>query len=240
MDWFFIDKIETEALLTGEDAHHITKSLRMSVGEAITLCDKEGKEHLCRIERISTEGVFVRVISSAECENEPTVNITLFASLTKGDKMEHVIQKAVELGIFCIVPTLTARCISRPDEKAASKKLLRYRKIAEQAAMQSRRGIIPEIKPFTDLREASQSMGGFDKALLFYEGGGKPMKDLIFPSDKSIAMFTGPEGGFEEREVELLTLHGAVTATLGKRILRAETAPLAALSAIMFHTGNLE
>ena len=240
MDWFFAENVGQTHLITGEDAVHITKSLRMSVGEVITLCDSNKTEHLCKIERISPEGVQVKVITESECMNEPTVEVTLFAALTKGDKMETVIQKAVELGVHAVVPVLTDRCISRPDAKAAVKKQQRYQKIASQAAMQSRRGIIPEIREFIDLKKAAEMLTDFEKSILFYEGGGKPVREMIAPSDKKIAVFTGCEGGFEESEAELLTNHGAVTATLGKRILRAETAPLTALSIIMFHTGNLE
>ncbi len=240
MDWFFIDQISEEFLITGENAVHITKSLRMSVGEVITLCDSSKTEHLCKIIRITPEGVLVQEVSAAECQNEPSVAVTLYAALTKGDKMEHVIQKAVELGVHRIVPTLTDRCISRPDGKAAEKKRQRYQKIAEQAAMQSRRAIIPEVTELTELKKAADSLSDFDTVILFYEGGGLPLKELIVPTIQTLAIFTGPEGGYEEREVSLLQSHGARTATLGKRILRAETAPLAALSAIMFHTGNFD
>lgn len=241
MDWFFTETVIGQThLITGEDAVHITKSLRMSVGEVLTLCDSHQTEHLCQIERITPDGVQVRVVSENECLNEPTVEVTLFAALTKGDKMETVIQKSVEIGVTTIVPVLTDRCVSRPDSKSSSKKQQRYQKIASQAAMQSRRAIIPKIGDFTDLKNVVSELADFDKIILFYEGGGQPLKELILSSDKKIAVFTGPEGGFEEREVALLTAHGAKTATLGKRILRAETAPLVALSAIMFHTGNLE
>ena len=197
-------------------------------------------EHLCRIEKISPEGVLVQVVSAAECLHEPTIDITLMAALTKGDKMEHVIQKSVELGVHRIVPVLTARCISRPDPKAAEKKRIRFQKIAEQAAMQSQRAIIPAVEDFTDLKTAALSLSSFEKSILFYEGGGAPLRSLLPESCRSLAIFTGPEGGFEESEVRLLTAHGAALATLGPRILRAETAPLAALSAILFHTRNLE
>lgn len=240
MDWFFAESVGQTHLITGEDAVHITKSLRMSVGEVITLCDSNKMEHLCKIERISADGVLVRVVTESECMNEPTVEVTLFAALTKGDKMETVIQKAVELGVHAVVPVLTDRCISRPDSRSAAKKQQRYQKISSQAAMQSRRAIIPEVHELIDLKKAAGMLNDFDKSILFYEGGGKPVRDIITPSDKKIAVFTGSEGGFEESEVELLTNHGAVTATLGKRILRAETAPTAVLSIIMFHTGNLE
>lgn len=240
MDWFFAENIGETHLITGEDAVHITKSLRMSVGEIITLCDSNKTEHLCKIERINSDGVLVRTVSEKECDNEPNVEITLFSALTKGDKMETVIQKSVEIGVHNIVPVLTDRCVSRPDSKSAEKKIQRYQKIASQAAMQSRRAIIPQVSSLTELKKLPEILKDFDKAILFYEGGGETLKSIITENDKKIAVFTGPEGGFEEREVKLLTDRGAVCATLGKRILRAETAPLVALSAIMFHTGNLE
>ena len=243
MDWFFTDspgEPGDKILITGEDAVHITKSLRMSVGEVITLCDKNGSEKLCSIERINSEGVLVQVTTKEQCDHEPDIELTLFFALTKGDKPETVIQKCIELGVTEIVPVLTDRCVSRPDAKAAARKLARYQKIALQAAMQSRRGIIPQVRPMISLKEAAKDLAGYDKAILFYEGGGQPLRSIIGADDKKLAVFIGPEGGFEEREVELLTESGAVTATLGKRILRAETAPIAAAAAIMFHTGNLE
>ncbi len=243
LDWFFTESsgaVGDKLLITGEDAKHITKSLRMAVGESLTLCDNQGFEHLCRIDRISPDGVSVTVVTKEECTHEPDVKLTLYFALTKGDKPEIVIQKAVELGAAVIVPVLTERCISRPDRKGAENKLQRYRKIAYQAAMQSRRGIIPEVRPLTELKSVKSELSEYDKAILFYEGGGEPLRKLIGENDKSIAVFIGPEGGFEESETEKLQSAGALTATLGKRILRAETAPLAAITAIMLLTGNLE
>ncbi len=240
MDWFFVDKIQGEHIITGEDALHITKSLRKSVGEAVTLCDKSGVEHLCIIDSINDEGVFVHEVTKSECQNEPSVDVTLFAALTKGDKLEAVVRKSVELGVSSIVPVLTSRCVSRPDGKSAVKKQTRYQKIALQAAMQSRRAIVPNVSRITDLDSAAKRLGEFDLSILFFEGGGRSLREILKTPAKKIAIFTGPEGGFEESEVGLLAESGAVVATLGKRILRAETAPLAALTAIMLQTGNLE
>lgn len=240
MDWFFVENVTPTCLITGEDAHHIAKALRKSVGELLTLCDKDKVQHLCRIEKISPEGVLVQVVSASECLHEPSIEVTLIAALTKGDKMEQVIQKSVELGVHRIVPVLTDRCISRPDPKAAAKKHQRYQKIAEQAAMQSQRAIIPSVSEVIDLKEAANTLSSFEKRILFYEGGGAPLRSVISENCRSLAIFTGPEGGFEESEVQLLVSHGAVPTTLGPRILRAETAPLAALAAIFFHTHNME
>ncbi len=243
MDWFFSENIGDVGslhLITGEDAVHITKSLRMAVGEVLTLCDNNKNEHLCKIERINNDGVLVRVAAKEECQHEPNIEVTLYFAMTKGDKPENVIQKSVELGVHRIVPVVTERCISRPDKKSADKKQQRYQKIAVQAAMQSRRGIIPQVANIMELSAAVKEFSQADKTIVFYEGGGKTLKSILNGSEKKIAIFIGPEGGLAEDEVGLMQENGAVTATLGKRILRAETAPIAALAAIMFHTGNLD
>ena len=124
MDWFFTEHAGNAGdthIITGEDAVHITKSLRMSVGEIITLCDKQRNEHLCRIEKIDRDTVTVRIVTKEECSHEPSINLTLYFALTKGDKPETVIQKCIELGVTEIVPVLTDRCVSRPDAKSAEK-----------------------------------------------------------------------------------------------------------------------
>ena len=153
--------------------------------------------------------------------------------------MEDIIQKCVELGIFSITPVLTKRSISRPDEKQAAKKQQRYAKIALEAAQQSGRGIVPEIKMMTDFKKAVSECEA-DLIIIFYEGGGESLKSLINKDIKSIAIFIGPEGGFEKEEVDAVIKKGGINATLGKRILRTQTAPVAALSAIMLLTDNLE
>lgn len=240
MAWFFTDENFTDKyIITGEDAQHIRKSLRMKAGEELTLISPDGYEHLCAIENLN-EGVEVKELSSKPCEQEPSVKVTLYQGLTKGDKMDFIVQKAVELGVTEIVPTLTDRSISRPDEKAISKKCERWQKIASGAASQSRRGIIPQVKPMLTLKEAAQRANGDDVSIVFYEGGGESISSLLKHSPKTISIFIGSEGGFEESEIEYLVKSGTVNATLGKRILRAETAPLAALSAIMFFTNNME
>lgn len=240
MAWFFADEnIKDAYTITGEDAGHIKKSLRMKEGETLTLVSPDGTEHLCAIEGFG-EGVEVKVISSKKCEQEPSVSVTLYQGLTKGDKMDFIVQKAVELGAAEIVPTLTDRCISRPDEKSMKKKCERWQKIALGAAQQSRRGIVPEVKHLLTLKEAAEKAKESDVSIVFYEGGGESIASILKDKPKSVSIFIGSEGGFEESEIGLLNSAGVATATLGKRILRAETAPLAALTAIMFFTNNLE
>ncbi len=242
MAWFFADTdITTEYYtLSGEDAAHISRSLRMKVGESLTLCTPDGRRHECEIAEITRDEVTVKVIGSTVCEQEPTLRVSLYIALMKGDKIDDVIQKAVELGVTDITPFLSARCISRPDEKSLVKKLSRWQKIADNAASQSRRGIIPRVNPCIDISDIPRAAADCEKAVVFYECGGEKLRDIIPPSTRSIALITGAEGGFEEAEIEMLKASGVEVATLGKRILRAQTAPIAALCAAMLLTGNLE
>lgn len=242
MAWFFADTVITTEnyTLTGEDASHIARSLRMKIGESLTLCTPDGRRHECEITEITRDEVTVRIIESTVCEQEPTVRISLFIALMKGDKIDDVIQKAVELGVHDITPFLSARCISRPDEKSLAKKQQRWQKIADNAASQSRRGILPRVNPCIDIADIPQAAKACERSVVFYECGGEPLKTLIEPTAGSLALITGAEGGFEEAEIELLKEAGIRVATLGKRILRAQTAPIAAISAAMLLTENLE
>ena len=154
--------------------------------------------------------------------------------------MDAIVQKAVELGATEIVPVYMRRCVSRPDEKSAAKKAARWQKIADEAAKQSGRGTLPQVLPPIGFSKAAQRAAENGPVLLFYEGGGKPLSGVVSSDWKSVSFFIGPEGGVDETEVQMLTENGACMATLGPRILRTETAPLAALTAIMLLTGNLE
>ncbi|HHZ06661.1 MAG TPA: 16S rRNA (uracil(1498)-N(3))-methyltransferase [Clostridiales bacterium] len=241
MAWFFTDRISGDFhTLEGETANHIEKSLRMKVGEALTLCDCNKMQYNCVIEGISPKCVTVRVLQRFPCENEPTVTVTLYQAIPKGDKMDTIVQKAVELGVTEIVPVLSARCVSRPDEKSIKKKILRWQKIALQAAQQSRRGIVPIVKPMLSFNNAVSNSKKNECTIVFYECGGQPIGKVVPPKCRSLSMFIGSEGGFEEVEINQITSNGGKTATLGKRILRAETAPLAALSVIMYVTQNFD
>ena len=171
--------------------------------------------------------------------SEPTCKVTIYQGVPKSTKLEDIVQKCVELGVYSIVPTLTQRCVSRPDQKSAAKKNQRYQKIALEAAQQSGRGIIPEIVPMKTLAQAITEDES-DVKIVFYEGGGEKLADIVKPDTESVSVFIGPEGGFEQEEVEQIEASGGVRATLGKRILRTQTAPVAALTAIMLLTGNLE
>lgn len=243
MAWFFTDNVSAPThIITGEDASHIIKSLRMNAGEELTICDRESIQHDCVIKSVQSGAVEVEVRDSYPCKNEPSAHVTLYQALAKGDKMDFIIQKSVELGVTEIVPVLTARCVSRPDDKSMKKKLERWNKIALQAAMQSRRGIIPKVMPLMTLSQAAKR-AGTATSLVCYELGGKPLGDLIKRNSDGlfddISLFIGSEGGFERSEVDEIISCGGSAATLGNRILRAETAPLASLSVIMYLTGSL-
>ena len=240
MQKLFVENISDEKIiLDGESARHIAESLRMRVGDVICVTDGGGEDYGCQIEEITKDEVVLKVCYKQACESEPTCKVTIYQGVPKSTKLEDIIQKCVELGVTEIVPTLTKRCVSRPDDKSAGKKNVRYQKIALEAAQQSGRGIVPKIENMKTLKQALAE----DKSevkIVFFEGGGKKLTDIIDKNTKSVSIFIGPEGGFEEAEVEQIESAGGVRATLGKRILRTQTAPVAGLTAIMLLTGNLE
>ncbi|WP_448921539.1 16S rRNA (uracil(1498)-N(3))-methyltransferase [Eubacterium sp.] len=240
MQKLFVENISDEKIiLDGESARHIAKSLRMRVGDVICVTDGSGEDYGCQIEEITKDEVVLKVCYKQACESEPTCKVTIYQGVPKSTKLEDIIQKSVELGVTEIVPTLTKRCVSRPDDKSAGKKNVRYQKIALEAAQQSGRGIVPKIENMKTLKQALAEDESEVK-IVFFEGGGKKLTDIIDKNTKSVSIFIGPEGGFEEAEVEQIESAGGVRATLGKRILRTQTAPVAGLTAIMLLTGNLE
>lgn len=240
MQKIFIDFIpDTMVTLDEEQSRHIAKSLRMKKGDMLTLSCGDGNDYGCIIDCIMNGRVSLSVCYKQANNSEPDVNVHLYQGVSKGDKLEDVIQKCTELGITSVTPVLTARSVSRPDEKSAGKKHDRYQKIALEAAQQSGRGIVPEICPMEKLKDAVIKDNS-ELKILFYEGGGEPLKRIIKKGIKSVSIYIGPEGGFEKAEVELIKTNGGITATLGKRILRTQTAPVAALTSIMLLTDNLE
>lgn len=242
MAWFFTnEELSTDNyIIQGKDAEHISKSLRMKKGEEITLVTPNKIRHDCVIESCEGSAVIVKVVETKPCENEPQVEVTLYQALPKGDKMEYIIQKSVELGVTKIVPVISERCISRPQPKALEKKQIRWQKIAKEAAQQSRRGIVPVVEKTVSFKNACELSKANDRNIIFYECGGESVKTLIKDNPRTIGIFIGSEGGFEKGEVNKVMENGGGVGTLGKRILRAETAPLAALSVIMYETGNFD
>jgi len=226
------------ARITGGDVNHIKNVLRMHPGEEIMILDGSGMEYRCEIETISDE-VLAKVLEAKKTEAELSVRLLLFQGLPKKDKMELIIQKAVELGVCEIIPVLTKRTVVKlEDKKKEQKKLERWQAIAEAAAKQSGRGIIPKVCEVVKFAEAVKQAATLDEALIPYElaEGMDEARERIrgLHSKKTIGIFIGPEGGFEEEEIALAANAGIHPITLGKRILRTETAGLCILSVIMF------
>lgn len=239
--FFTQDITQTEGCITGEDAKHIAKVLRMKVGDGLTVCDTKGYDYACMIEEIGAGEVRLKVLSVAPSQTEPSVQVHLYQAMPKADKLETIVQKAVELGAASITPVMTRRCVSRPDAKSMDKKLVRYNRIALEAAKQCGRGMVPPVRPLLELPQALEQMKKTGCPILFYENATAPAKHILAKSGASeIAVLIGAEGGFDEDEVALAKEHGCHVLSLGKRILRCETAPLAALTVIMYETGNLQ
>ncbi len=237
---FFVDPEELagERLsLTGENAQH-AKVLRLKGNEEVLLCDGEGKECLCRI---ADSGAWIlEVLERRESVTEAAVKVSVYMAFPKADKLEHVIQKATELGAYEIIAFPSARCISKPDDKSLKKKLERWQKIAASASEQSGRGRIPQVLVLPSFSEALSRAAQADKALMFYENEQAVTLKMALTSSpyQTVSILTGPEGGLEEKEVQQARDAGFQVCTLGKRILRCETAPLCALSAIMYDAGE--
>ena len=230
------------AVITGQNAIHIRRSLRMRPGNNLTLCDGQGNDYYCEITSFEGEDVMLKVLYRTPTTCEPTTRVTLYQGLPKGDKLEWIIQKAVELGVYAVVPVETARSISRIDEASdrSANKQKRLQKIADEAAGQSGRGILPKVETPLNFKQALERIRNEGSpVIVFYEGGGSSLGGMIDPSCKNISIVIGPEGGFEPSEIEALKDIGAQTGTLGPRILRCETAPIAALAVIMSLTGNM-
>ena len=246
MPRFFLD-IHTPAAypcparITGADAAHIAKALRMRAGETLTLCDGRGTDYACEIAGFDNGDVLLSILSTAPSRTEPSLHVTLYQGYPKGDKLEWIIQKAVELGAAEIVPVVTARSVARPEENPAKagRKQERWQKIAAEAAGQCGRGVLPAVSAPLAFRELLIRLEG-EPAVVFYEGGGESLSALVTPGCSRLSVIIGPEGGFAPEEIDALREAGARVATLGPRILRCETAPLAALSILMHLTGNME
>ncbi len=225
--------------LTGENAAH-AKVLRLKSGEQVLVCDGEGTEWLCAVTAVSAGETALEILEERTCETEARVKVSVYMAFPKADKLEHVIQKATELGAYEIVAFPSGRCVSRPDEKSLKKKLDRWQKIAASAAEQSGRGRIPEVVILPSFREALSRGAQADLPMMFYENERATTLHMALSSGQwqSVALLTGPEGGLEEGEVEQAMEAGFRVCTLGRRILRCETAPLCALSAVMYAAGE--
>ena len=237
-----IDEAAHQIHIVGTDVNHISNVLRMKQGEEVWISDGGKKEYRCAIEAFSADEVLLHIIYAQEPDYELSSRIYLFQGLPKADKMELIIQKAVELGAYEIIPVETERCVVKLDGKKAVKKVDRWQQIAESAAKQSKRMLIPNVHQVLSFKEALKYAESMDIRLIPYElaKGMQETKEILAAIEpgQSIGIFIGPEGGFEEKEVEAAISEGAKPITLGKRILRTETAGLAILSVLMFQLEN--
>ena len=243
---FFVEPSQiqgTRIVITGKDVNHIRNVLRMKKGEEISVSNGvDGKEYRCQIQEISEQEVVCSLSFVKEEGMELSSRVYLFQGLPKADKMELIIQKAVELGVYEIIPVAAARAVVKLDEKKAQNKIARWQGIAEAAAKQSKRGLIPEIKPVMTMKEAIAYSHSSKVRIIPYELAKsmeqtKRIMENLKPGE-DIAVFIGPEGGFEESEIALAREAGIVPITLGKRILRTETAGLTVLSWVMYQLEN--
>ncbi len=244
MPRFFVrpeDIADGRVTISGDDAKHIAKSLRMRAGEELTVCDAHSREYLCEIETVLNGEVSARIISESAVLSEPPYRAYLYQSLPKGDKMEYIVQKAVEIGVYRIIPLVSERSISRPDQASCAKKVERWNRIALEAAKQCGRGIIPTVSEVVTYKEAVRQMSELlseegSVSFLCYEGSGTEKLGAVAGdgSYKDIAFLIGPEGGISHEETELARQNGIKLAGLGKRILRCETASGFVLSCLAY------
>jgi 16S rRNA (uracil1498-N3)-methyltransferase len=246
MHRFFIknESIEKDRITVyGEDVQHISKVLRLQIGEKIVLCDGEGSDYLAAIESMDKSSVRTIILDKEASKGEPGVEVVLYQGIPKSTKMDLIIQKCTEMGIIRVVPVFTVRTIVKLEsEKDERKKVERWTKIAEEAAKQSGRGIIPTIEMPMTLTEALKDAARLDAVIVAYElEGSLSIKEALRNhKGSSIGFFIGPEGGFDSSEIEKAKAAGAVPVTLGSRILRTETAGVAVLTSIMYEYDQMK
>lgn len=225
--------------IQGPDVNHIQHVLRMKPGEQVSVSDGQGKEYLCEIDCYEQGTAVLKILSIGSGEGELPSRIFLFQGLPKGDKMELIIQKAVELGVYEVIPVATKRTVVKLDPKKAGKKTERWNAISLSAAKQCRRSLVPKVRQVMTFGQALSYGADLDTLLMPYEWEQdmEKTKNVIaaLKPGQSIGVFIGPEGGFEDSEAERAVREGAIPITLGKRILRTETAGLVAVSVLMYH-----
>lgn len=238
---FFVNEnqiMEDCISITGADVNHIKNVLRMKIGETVLVSNGNDREYTCTLKDISDEEVIAKIEDVDGPTRELPINVTLFQALPKGDKMETIIQKMVELGAYEIVPVSTKRCIVKLDDKKAATKVKRWNAIAESAAKQSKRGIIPQVVMPMSYKNAIEKAKEMDIILIPYENAENMAhtREVISKINvgMSVGIFVGPEGGFATEEVKEAIDAGAFDITLGRRILRTETAGMALMSVLMF------
>lgn len=243
MHRFFTDTSlegENSVTITGDDVLHMTRVLRLKEDDDIVVCDSDGTDCVCSITSVSKYEVTATILSRGKCQTEPPVNITLYQGVPKGDKLDTVVQKSVELGAVRIVPVAMKRSVA--VIKDGEKKRQRLQKIADEAAKQCSRGKLVRVESVMTFKQAIEdAKNNFDMKLLPYEDEKvKSIKEVLKDGagTKSVCIFIGPEGGFDPSEVEFAKENGFSSVSMGPRILRTETAPLAAITAVMYELGD--
>lgn len=238
---FFVENSQisdTHIEIIGEDVNHIGNVLRMRTKEQVRISDQQGEDYFCEIESIEKEKVTARILYKDHESKELPVKICLFQGLPKGDKMEWIIQKAVELGVYEIIPVAMRNCVVKLDEKKAAGKIKRWQAIAESAAKQSKRSIIPQVHDVMTFSQAADYAKTMDVQLLPYENerGMEHTRQVIgnLKKEGSLAVFIGPEGGFDAKEIAAVKNEMELL-SLGNRILRTETAGMTMLSILLYH-----
>lgn len=243
MQKFFVEENQikdNKIIITGTDVKHISNVLRMEKGEKIQICDKDTiKNYIVKIEDIETDKIITNIVEELQTSIESNVEIDLYQGLPKADKMELIIQKTTEIGIYKIIPIDMVRCVVKLDEKDAKKKIERWQKIAEGAAKQSKRDIIPQVENKIKLKEVIDKIKEYDIFIVAYEEETNRslktiLRDIKNKSNYKIGILVGPEGGIDSKEIEILKENGAKVVTLGKRILRTETAPIVMVGNIIY------
>ena len=218
--------------LEGEDARHVALSLRCRLGEELVVCDGANTQYQCRIQALDPRQVGLQVVSAQPCESEPPVRLHVYQAFLKGDKLEEVVQKCVELGVSDLTPVFSDNVVSRPDRSSWEKKLVRWQKIAREAAMQCGRGIVPRVHPPVDLAICLQGLARTELGFVCYENEKDLSLKALLPAaaPASCAFFIGPEGGLSPKEVQAVDGAELPRVSLGHRILRAHTAAPAVLA----------
>lgn len=242
MQHFFVTPSQVDdglIYIEGSDVNHMKNVLRMRLGEEVAVSDGNNRQYICQVQDYEEERAVLKIIEEKPVDTELPSHIYLFQGLPKQEKMELIVQKCVELGIYKVVPVAMKRCVVKLDTKKAAKKVERWNGIAESAAKQAGRGFVPEVMPLQSYPEALETAKKLDVILVPYElaEGMEETKKILssIRPGQSVGIFIGPEGGFEREEVERALEAGGQVVTLGKRILRTETAGLALLSVLMFH-----
>lgn len=249
MPKFFVNEEQINKIIkiTGNDVNHIKNVLRKKVGDKLTVCNTQNEiDYLCTIQEISEKHIECKIEEKLENYSESNIKVTIMQGLPKADKMELIIQKSVELGVYDIIPVEMKRCVVKLNEKDKQKKVLRWQKISEVASKQCGRNRIPKINNITNIKNICNLTKEYDILLIAYENEKlitikqelQKIKENIKKSEVKIGIIIGPEGGFDQSEIKMLEENGAKTITLGRRILRTETVALNVLSIIMYELEN--